>query len=148
MTSNCNHYKKLSCRRQTMSCFVSLNTSLSHSRALKLVPFKCLGTVSYSLSIVIMAVSCIIFEIKRDVGRKHNFFHTLLAFNVSVRGYPSEYCHTIWYGKTRMLWLPNGEEHLRICLAVSMVYRHVTDGWTDEQTSCDSTVRTMHSIMR
>jgi len=34
-----------------------------HSRSLKLVPFKSLGTVSYSLSIVTMGVSVAVYEI-------------------------------------------------------------------------------------
>jgi len=34
-----------------------------HSRSLKVVPFESLGTVSYSLSIVTMAVSAAILEI-------------------------------------------------------------------------------------
>jgi len=31
--------KKLSCHRETVRCFVSLNISLSHSRSLKTAPF-------------------------------------------------------------------------------------------------------------
>ena len=27
-----------------------------------------------------------------------------------------EYCHAIWYGKTRMVWLPDGEKILKIRL--------------------------------
>ena len=67
-------YKKLSCRRETEQCFVSLNISLSHSRSFQMALFDSLGMVSYSHSIVTMALSCIISEIKRDIGRKSRFF--------------------------------------------------------------------------
>jgi len=33
-------------------------------------------------------------------------------------GVPAEYCHPVWYGKTRMVGLPNGEKTLRICVIV------------------------------
>jgi len=29
-----------------------------------------------------------------------------------------EYCHNVWYWKTRMVWIPDGEKSLRICLFV------------------------------
>ena len=65
----------------------------------KMVPFESLGTVSYSLSIVTM----------------------------TVRGSPSEYCHTVVCGETRMAWLPDGEKTLMICLDV------LTQCWHDRQ---------------
>ena len=57
--------------------FVSLNISLSHSKLLKVinltVPFDSLGKVFSSRSILTMALSCIISDIKRYVGRKLRF---------------------------------------------------------------------------
>jgi len=49
-----------------------------HWRSFKLVPLASLVAVSYSPSIVTMALSCISSEIKRDIGRKSWFFHTPL----------------------------------------------------------------------
>jgi len=45
-----------------------------HSMSLKVVPFKSLGKVSYSPSIVTMAISCIVCEQSRLIGRKLRFF--------------------------------------------------------------------------
>ena len=58
-----------------------------------MAPFESLCTVSYSPSIVTMALSRIIFELKRDIGRSYP-----LAFNAPVRGSSSEYRHPVWYG--------------------------------------------------
>jgi len=64
--------------------------------SLKRIPFVSLGSVSYLPSIVTMAVSCIIFEIKQDIGRKSQFCHSSLAFDTPLEGRsPSEYCHTV-----------------------------------------------------
>jgi len=77
-----------------------------------------LGTVSYSPSIVTMAVlvSCIVLEIKRDIGRKSRFF-TLLAFDAPIRGggVPVRILTYHFVLKARMVWLTDGEKSLRIC---------------------------------
>jgi len=57
-------------------------------------------------------------EIERDIGRKSSFFHTPLHLTPLLGGFPSKYRHPVWYGKTRMLWLPDGEKILKICLFV------------------------------
>ena len=57
------------------------------------------GTSSYWRSVVIMSLSCIVSEIKQNIGRQ--FFHTL-PFDDPVRGFPLEYCHKVWCEKTRM----------------------------------------------
>jgi len=85
-----------------------------HSRSFKLVPCESLGAVSYSPSIVTMALSCISSEIKPDIGQKSWFFHTPLHLTTPLGGFPLEY----WYGKTRMVGLTVSEKTLRICITV------------------------------
>jgi len=48
-----------------------------------------------------------------------------------VRGFPSEYQHPLWYGKTRMVSLPDGEKISKISLFVLAQLTNVTDGQTD-----------------
>jgi len=52
-------------------------------------------------------------------------FHTLLHSTPPLGGSPSEYCHSVWCWKTRMVWLPDGIKTLMICLAVSTEYRRI-----------------------
>jgi len=56
-------------------------------------------------------------EIERDICEKIVIISYPLHSTPPLRGVPSEYCH-IWYGKTRMVGLPDGEKTLRICVTV------------------------------
>ena len=50
-------------------------------------------------------------EIKRYIDRKSYILYPLYS-TPPLWGHPSEYCHTFWYRKTRMAWLPDGEKVL------------------------------------
>jgi len=110
-----------------------------------MVPFESLGAVSYLPSIVNMAVSCISSEIKQDIGGKSSSFSIPpLHSTPPLGGFPSEYFHSIWSGKTRMVGLQNGKENFED------MYNHLDtipacDGQTDRETSCHGIVRAMHS---
>ena len=56
-------------------------------------------------------------------------------------GFPSEYRHPLWYGKTRMVSLPDGEKILKTSLFVLAQLTNVTDGRTDRRTPGDSIYR-------
>ena len=60
-----------------------------HSRSLKLMPFESMGTVSYSPSIVTMAISCIVCELYIDLlVENREFFNTTRVFSAPARGDP------------------------------------------------------------
>jgi len=76
-----------------------------------------------------------LYAVKPDICPESHFWPTWPAFDAPVRGVPVRYCDAIWYGKTRMVWLPDGEK----------IWRYVysfwhdppmwqTDGQTDKQT--------------
>jgi len=75
-----------------------------------MAPFDRPRTIYYQSAIVTMALSCIISQIMLDIGLKSWFFHTPLAFDAPLGGSPLEYWHTVWYGKTRMVWLSTGKK--------------------------------------
>ena len=109
-----------------------------------MVPFESLGAVSYSPSIVTMALSSISSEIKPDIGRKSWFFHSPLHSTPLLGGYPSDYRHPVWYGETRMVGLPDSEKKLwGLCNRLHTIPAY--DGQTDRQTSCHGIVRAMYT---
>jgi len=70
-------------------------------------------------------------QIEQDIGRKSSFSHSPLAFDAPVKAvpnFPSEHRHPVWYGKTRMAWLPDGEKISKISLLVFAQLTNVTDG--------------------
>ena len=74
---------------------------------------------------------------KPDIGSKSRFMPTqptLLHSTPQLGGLPSEYCHNVWYGKNRMVWLPDDENILKICLFVLTECTNTTDTRTDRRT--------------
>ena len=65
----------------------------------------------------------------RHTGSESRFLLTPPAF--AVRGFPSEYRHPFWYGKTKVVWLHDGEKMLKITLFVLTELTNVTDTQTD-----------------
>ena len=73
-------------------------------------------------------------QAQRDIGSESRFLPIPPAFDAPVRGFPSEYCHPIWCGKTRMVWLADGDKKLKTSLFVLTQCTNVTDTHTDTQT--------------
>ena len=78
------------------------------SRSLEMAPFDRSHTSSYSLSIVTMAIYCIVCEILRLIGRKSRHFYTPPVFSAPTGVTPSEFCEND-AGETRVIGLPYGE---------------------------------------
>jgi len=65
-----------------------------------------------------------------EIDRK-SFFHTPLHLTPPLGGLPSDHRHPVWYGKTKMVWLPDGGKILKIFLFILAQLTNVTDGRTD-----------------
>jgi len=84
-----------------------------------MVPFESLGAVSYLPSIVIMGLSCISPEIKRDIGQKSWFFSYPLHLMPPLGGpRPSiaiPFVTEKLYGEKRLtIWLPVSTESTNV----------------------------------
>jgi len=87
----------------------------------------------------------------RYLWKKSSFCHTPLHSTPPLGGFPSEYRHPLWDGKTRMASLPDGEKISKISLFVLTWSTNVTDRQTDRRTDGHRvTAKTalMHRIAR
>ena len=88
----------------------------------------------------------------RYLWKSRHFITPSLHSTPPLGGFPSEYRHPLWYGKTRMVSLPDGEKILKICLFVLTCFWRdprtwPTDGQTDRHCVTAKTAL-MHRIAR
>jgi len=88
-----------------------------------------------------------------DIGWESRFYlshlHSMLPTCIwcsPLAEFPLEYCHNVWYGQTRMVWLPNCETFWRYVYSFwQNMWMWQTDGRT--YTACQHRLH-LHSITR
>jgi len=99
---------------------------------------------SITLNVVWMEREFDAYKLSRTLGRKSSIFHTPFYSTPPLRGFPSEYCHPVWCGKTRMVWLPDGEKNSKMSLFVFVQLTNVTDRQTDRRTDGQTDTASRH----
>ena len=100
-----------------------------------MVPFESLGTVSYSHSVIVD----LSYIIPRYLQKIMIFLISPFHLMPQLGGPVQYYYHTVWCGKTRMVWLSDGEK-------VDTFSHFNRIPARDGQTSCGSIVHAVHSI--
>jgi len=77
--------------------------------------------------------------------KNRDLFHTALGFDAAVGGLVVGYCHTVWYGKNKVVCLPDGEKCLRICITVSIDRVPACDRQINRQTEWQTDILRQHS---
>jgi len=72
--------------------------------------------------------------VKPDIGSESRFQLTPPAFDSPVRGFPSEYCHVVWYGKMEWLGYQSVKQNVDMFIRFDRMYER--DGWTDGRIDC------------
>ena len=74
----------------------------------------------------------------RYLRKKSSFYHSPLHSTPPLGAFPLEYWRPLWYGKTRMVSLPESEKNSKIWFFVLTWSTNVTDRRTDGRTLRDS----------
>ena len=98
-----------------------------------MAPFDRSHASSYWRSIGTMTLYVSFLRQSEILNEKRNFFIPHLHSTSPKEGSPSEYCHKVWYGKTRMA--TDWRKSLTIHLAISTQHQCVMDAETDRQIS-------------
>ena len=83
------------------------------------------------MSLIIIIIIIIIIEAIHRLTIAISAYPTCIQLPRWGWGVPVGMCHPVWYGKTRMVWLPDGEKISKICLFVLTWSTNVTDRRTD-----------------
>jgi len=101
-----------------------------HWRSLEMAPFDRLHMSSYSSSIVTMAVSCTVFEIKQNIDGKRQFFHTSVVFNLHCSLEPFEFLPKISIQTVRIPKLDGAKYCRKVHISAwSATTSQTTDGY-------------------